>query len=69
MTDQFLEEYKLCVQRIQALDKNIWQSATIFGIGSLVGIVSIFKSWEILKEHPESALIISFIGITINLVW
>ncbi len=64
-----LEEYKLCVQRVQALDKNIWQSATIFGIGSLAGIITIFRAGQILKDHPESTIIISFIGITLNLVW
>ena len=66
---ELLEEFKLCVQRVQALDKNIWQTATIFGIGSLVGIITIFRAGEILRGHPESIIIISFIGITLNLVW
>ena len=65
-----LEEYKLCVNRIQALDKNIWQSATILGIGSVAGIIVIFLTWRnFVWQYPVSALIISFIGITLNLVW
>jgi hypothetical protein len=66
---ELLEEYKLCVTRVQALDKNIWQSATIFGIGSVAGIIIIFNTWRILAEHPASVIIVSFIGITLNLVW
>jgi hypothetical protein len=64
-----LEEYKLCVQRVQALDKNIWQSATIFGIGSLAGIIFILKDWETLKQYPSLVIIISFVGTALNLVW
>ena len=41
--DNLLEKYKLNVDRIQALDKDIWQSAIIFGIGSLVGIFAVFR--------------------------
>ena len=67
--NNLLEEYKLNVDRIQALDKNIWQSATIFGIGSLVGIFAVFGYGELLKSYSISAIIIGFIGITFNLVW
>ena len=66
--DNLLEKYKLNVDRIQALDKDIWQSAIIFGIGSLVGIFAVFRYEELLKNYSISAIIIGFIGITFNLL-
>jgi hypothetical protein len=67
--NELIEEYKLCVQRVQTLDRNIWQSATIFGIGSAAGIIIIFKAFAGLNQYPSLVLMLSFVAITLNLVW
>jgi len=71
MNRELLEEYKLCVKRLRSLDKNIWYSAAILGIGSIAIIISIFDRIINVKSIFETILIVivSSLAIGINLVW
>jgi hypothetical protein len=63
---ELLEEYKLCVKRVQALDKNIWQTATLFGIGNIVGFIS---AYHIAKSDYKFMTLLVVVAIGISLVW
>lgn len=63
----FVEEYKLCESRVQSLDTTIWQTSSVFGIGSVLGVIALFEN----RTHfsTSSILIISLVPIALLSVW
>jgi len=63
-------EYSLALERAERIEANIWQTAVLFGIGSVVGIVAVLREvTESTPASPFTSLAISIVGITTALVW
>ena len=50
-----LEEYKLCQQKAEALERNVYTTASLFGTGSIVVLATVFKA--IIDPQGEAAQI------------
>lgn len=65
-----LDEYKLCHEQIKRLEASIWQTATLFGVGSGVGLVAV--ATQLAKTPSQFAfpsIAASLVGIVLTLVW
>jgi hypothetical protein len=65
-----IEEYKLCDEKAARLEGYIWQTAALFGIGSIVSLVATAKEFSETPENTAVPTIIAAIfGILASLVW
>jgi hypothetical protein len=65
-----LEEYKLCQEKANSLGDNLWKTASIFGIGSIVGIISLSNKKSVLFEfNPWLSIILGLFAVSALLTW
>ena len=62
-----LEEYKICMEKVDKLEGYIWKTASIFGIGSFVGMFTLFQGEN--NIPPYSRIVIGFLAIALLLLW
>jgi len=63
LSNELLEEYKLCQQKVKDLEDNVWKTAGILGVGSVAGIIA-------LKElTPFLAIVLGLFAVAILLIW
>jgi len=62
-----LEEYKLCDEKAARLEGYIWQTASLFGVGSAVALQSVAGMSP--ADDAATIAITSILGITFSLVW
>ena len=63
LSNELLEEYKLCQQKAKDLEDNVWKTAGILGIGSVAGIIA-------LKElTPFLVIVLGLFAVAILLLW
>lgn len=64
--EKLLKEYELCSEHATKLENIIWQTATIFGVGSVVGFVAL--SVNTLSLNPL-LVIVGLLAIGILIMW
>lgn len=65
-----IEEYKLCDKRTARLEGYIWQTAALFGVGSVVGLVAAANEISTSQNSVViSTAIAAIFGIVVSLVW
>ncbi len=67
--DKYFKEYQICQEEVGRLESNIWQTATLFAIGSGVGLFSVAKDLKDNNFDFKGLLIIVTFAIVISLVW
>jgi len=63
LSNELLEEYKLCQQKAKDLENNVWKTAGILGVGSVTGIIALNNSTHFLT------ILLSLFAIAIILIW
>ena len=64
-----IEEYRFCHEKVNNLEGHIWKTATIFGIGSITGILTLSRETQNQTFNPLLSIIVSLLAIGILLSW
>ena len=65
-----LEEYKLCRAMTEGLDRNIWQTATVFTVGSAAGLITVLKEMKMTSPYEAwGPFILGLLAIGILWTW
>jgi len=64
-----MEEYKLCQEKAQNMQNNIWKTASILGAGSIVGIVGLWGRASSDNVTPYVSIIVSCLAIVLIVTW
>jgi hypothetical protein len=67
--DDLLKEYDIIISQMTRFESNIWITASLFNIGSIIGIIEIIKNFSMTYKFVFSLFIISFIAINMLLIW
>jgi hypothetical protein len=77
--DKLFKEYQICNDHAARLESYIWQTATLLGIGSAIGLVSLASAFagtltsqsgnKISQYHATITIIAAIFGINVSLVW
>lgn len=67
--ERSFKEYQICLEQVSRLEANIWQTATLLGIGSIVALVSLINN-DAQSQAPFGVILaVSIFTITVSLVW
>ena len=61
--NELLEEYKIAYEKEMNLERNIWESAGVVGIGSLASIVTSLRGFDVLSVSLLGAFSVSLVWI------
>jgi hypothetical protein len=63
--ERLFKEYQICHEQASRLESHIWQTATLFGVGSAIGLVSLAS------KEPDwvKTLVAAILAIIASLVW
>jgi hypothetical protein len=65
-----VEEYRICQNQASRLETNVWQTATLLGIGSIVGLVSLAKQTSSQCQTGWiTVMLASAVTINATIVW
>lgn len=65
--ERLLKEYQICLEQASRLESNIWQTAGLLGIGSIVGLISLIGDGTL---APFGAVLVAAVfAINVSLVW
>ena len=72
-SEMLFKEYEICTKEASRLESNIWQTATLFSIGSGIGLTYFLKEFLITKgNYSKLELVVplfAFFSIIVSLVW
>ncbi len=63
-----IEEYKFCHEKATKVEEYIWTTASIFAIGSIVGIATLSKD-NIIGLNPHLSVVVGLLAIGVLLTW
>lgn len=67
--ERLLQEYQICREEVLRLDDNIWKTATILGIGSVIAFIKIISIRIDPLDHFIITLLSGILIIVVYLVW
>lgn len=67
--DRLFKEYQICSDQVSRLEKNVWQTAALLGVGSIVGLVSLASEYTSASTPFEVILAASIFAIVVSFVW
>lgn len=66
---RLLKEYEICRDEASRLESHIWQTLSILGIASGVGLIRLASGTIGISSYPRLALIASAFAIVVSFVW
>ena len=63
-----IEEYKFCHEKAIRMENNIWTTASIFAIGSIVGIATLSND-NVIRLNPHLSVVVGLLAIGGLLTW
>ena len=63
-----IEEYKFCHEKAIKMEDNIWTTASIFAIGSIVGIATLSND-NVIRLNPHLSVVVGLLAIGALLTW
>ena len=67
--ERLFKEYQICHEHASRLESYIWQTATLLGVGSIVGLVSLAGKNTYTDADLGTTVIAAVFAINVSLVW
>jgi hypothetical protein len=67
--EKLVQEYKICQEEASRLESNIWQTAALLGVGSVVGIVTLAGESIRAEARLSATAVVAIFVVVASLVW